>query len=86
MSFLEVAKIFRRFSQMSARSRMARPESMADATNRGAMMAVCQPSRAMCRPKIHAVTLCTRIATGSAKRETMATLLWSAFFEVMKYR
>ena len=64
----------------------ARPESSADATKMGARMAVFHASRATSRPKIHAVTECTRIATGSAKRDTTATFAGSAFFEHMKYR
>ena len=49
-------------------------------------MAVCHASRAASRPKIHAVTECTRMATGRAKRDTTATLEGSALLEVMKYR
>ena len=37
---------------------------------------------ASCRPKIHAVTLCTRMAMGSAKRDTIDTLCSApGFFE-----
>ncbi len=52
----------------------------------GAMMAEYQASRASCRPKIHAVTECTRMAMGSANREMMLTACGLARFEVMKYR
>ena len=53
----------------------------------GAMMAEYQPSFAISRPKIHAVTLCTRMAMGSAKRDTMATLSFApGFFEHMSAR
>ena len=45
-------------------------------TKMGAMMAVYQPSLAASRPKIHAVTECTRMAQGSAKRDTMDTACW----------
>ena len=44
------------FKPISASSKSARPESIADATKMGAMMAEYQ-SFAICRPKIHAVTL-----------------------------
>ena len=64
----------------------ARPESKAEATKMGARMAVCQASRAISKPKIHAVTECTRMATGSAKRDTTATFAGSAFAEHIKYR
>ena len=40
----------------------------------GAMMAEYQPSLAISRPKIHAVTLCTRMATGSATYDSIFTL------------
>ena len=86
MSFFDVSQMPRRFIHASAMSRSARPESMAEATNKGPMMAECQPSRAICRPNIHAVTVCTRMAMGRAKRDTMAILDLSALFEVMKYR
>lgn len=86
MSFFDVSQMPRRFIHASAMSKSARPESMAEATNKGPMMAECQPSRAICRPKIHAVTVCTRMAMGRAKRDTMAILDLSALFEVMKYR
>ena len=60
---------------------------MADTTNSGAMIAEYQPSRAISRPKIHAVTECTRMATGRAKRDTTATLPCApGFFDFMKYR
>ena len=54
------------FRTPSTTSRSARPESMALATKMGAMMAVYQPSLAASRPKIHAVTECTRMAHASA--------------------
>lgn len=85
MSFFDVSQMPRRFIHASAMSKSARPESMAEATNKGPMMAECQPSRAICRPKIHAVTVCTRMARGG-ERDTMAILDLSALFEVMKYR
>ncbi len=86
-SFLSVLKRPDLLSPMSESSSRARPESMADTTNSGAMMAEYQPSRAISRPKIHAVTECTRMATGSAKRDTMATLSCApGFFDFMKYR
>ena len=47
-------------------STSAVPQSSADATNHGPMSAVCQNSCAGARLKIHAVTLCTRMATMSA--------------------
>ena len=87
MSLRDVANTLARFIHRSASSRSARPESMAEATNSGAMMVEYQPARAICRPKIQAVTECTRMATGSAKRLTMATLSCApGFFDVMKYR
>ena len=64
---------------MSASISSARPLSSADATKIGAMMAVYQ-ARAICRPKIQAVTECTRIATGSATYESVFTLASSPFF------
>ena len=47
-----------------------------EATNEGPMVAgiASPPWRAICRPKIHAVTVCTRMAMGRAKRDTMAIL------------
>ena len=49
---------------------------MADTTNSGAMMELYQ-SRPICRPRIHAVTEWTRMATGSAMQ--LAThCLWAA--------
>ena len=54
------------FEAASTHISNARPESIADATKIGAMMAEYQPSFAISRPKIHAVTLCTKMATGSA--------------------
>ena len=86
MSFFDVSQMPRRFIHASEMSSSAKPESMAEATNSGPMMAECQPSRAICRPKSHAVTVCTRMAMGRAKRDTMAILDLSAFFDVMKYR
>ena len=74
----------RRPSRASTRS--ARPESSAEATKIGAKMAVCHASRATSKPKIHAVTECTRMATGRAKRDTTATFAGSALREHMKYR
>ena len=59
---------------------------MAEATKIGAMIAEYQPSREICKPKIHAVTLCTRMAMGRAKRLMTATFFGSAFCEHMKYR
>ena len=86
-SFLSVAKRPDLLRPMSESSSRARPESMADTTNSGAMMAEYQPSRAISRPKIHAVTECTRMATGRAKRDTTATLACApGFFDFMKYR
>ena len=85
-SFFDVSKMPRLLSHTSAMSSSARPESMADATNSGPMMALCQPSRAICRAKIHAVTVCTRMAMGRAKREMILTIRGLARFEVMKYR
>ena len=38
------------------------------------MMAEYQPSFAISRPKIHAVTLCTKMATGSATYDNICTL------------
>ena len=74
------------FNPISASSKSARPESMADATKIGAMMAVYH-SFETCRPKIQAVTLCTRMAIGSANRETMETLSAApGFFEHMNTR
>ena len=49
-------------------------------------MAVSHASRATSKPKIHAVTECTRMATGRAKRDTTATFAGSALREHMKYR
>ncbi len=71
----------------STHSRRASPESMAEATKMGAMMAEYQPSRESCSPKIQAVTECTRMATGRAKRLTMATLRSApSFLEFMNTR
>ena len=42
---------------------------MAEATKMGAMMAEYQPSLAICRPKIQAVTECTSTAVTSATTE-----------------
>ena len=51
------------------------------------MIAEYQPSLASSKPKIHAVTEWTRMATGRAKRDTMAILPSApGFFEVMKTR
>ena len=86
-SFLSVLKRPDLLRPMSDSSKRARPESMAEATKMGAMMAEYQPSRAICKPKIHAVTECTRMAMGRAKRDTMATLSCApGFFDFMKYR
>ena len=73
MSSLGVLKRPEAFSADSTMSSRARPESMALATKIGAMMAENQPSLAICRPKIQAVTECTKMAQGRAKRDTMAT-------------
>ena len=83
-SFVSNTPRERRPSRASTRS--AKPESSAEATKIGASMAVCHASRATSRPKIQAVTECTRMATGKAKRDTTATLEGSALLEVMKYR
>ena len=61
------------FRMPSTTSRSARPESIALATKMGAMIAVYQPSLAASRPKIHAVTECTRMAQGRANREITDT-------------
>ena len=86
-SFLSVLKRPDLLRPMSDRMSSARPESMADTTNKGAMMAEYHPSRAISRPKIHAVTEWTRMATGRAKRLTTATLSAApGFLEVMNAR
>ena len=74
-----VAKTLPFSSAAKPMSRMAKPESIAEATKIGARMAVCQPSLAISRPKIHAVMEWTRIATGSAMRESTSTLRSSPF-------
>ena len=86
MSFFSILNRPDLFSPMSDSSKSAKPESIADATKIGAMMAEYH-SLASCRPKIHAVTLCTRMATGSAKRDTIDTLCSApGLFEHMNTR
>ena len=67
------------FSPASTQSSSARPESRADATKMGAMMAEYHPSRAISKPKIHAVIEWTRIATGKAIQERICTFRSSPF-------
>ena len=74
--FIKSRSNLNNFARSSAKRQIssnARPESQADATKMGAMIAEYH-ALAICRPKIHAVTLCTRMATGSATRESTATL------------
>ncbi len=86
MSFFSTLNRPDLFRPISDSSKSAKPESMAEATKMGAMMAEYH-SLATCRPKIHAVTLCTRMATGSANRDTMETLSAApGFFEHMNTR
>ena len=54
---------------MTTTSTSATPHTSAEDTNHGARRAVCHISRPCCSPKIHAVTLCTRMAVTSAMVE-----------------
>ena len=82
----EVLNTFAFLRAARAHSKRARPESIAEATKMGAMMAEYQPSFAICRPKIQAVTECTKMAQGRAKREMMDTARSLPFFMFTRYR
>ena len=64
----------------------ASPESRAETTNNGAIRALCQLTRAICSPKIQAVTEWTITAAGRATADKKASLRLSGAGRVICQR